>query len=311
MRVVVTGGTGFIGRPLVAALLSRRDEVTVLTRDAVRARAELPPAVEALEWSAPNAWKARVHEAGAVVNLAGEGVADARWTPERIERIRASRVEATSALAEVIARAPRKPAWVSGSAVGIYGMRKDDSVLDEQAPPADDVLAEVCAAWEAATLPAKRAGARVAIARTGIVLGLGGGALARMLPAFKAFAGGPLGDGAQWLSWIHIDDAVRGLLFAVDNAALDGPFNLTAPKPVTMNDFARALATAIHRPCMMRVPGVALKIALGEGLAETVLTGQRVVPARLERAGFTFQHESVADALGAIVMAKHKLYASA
>jgi uncharacterized protein (TIGR01777 family) len=128
-----------------------------------------------------------------------------------------------------------------------------------------------------------------------------------MLPAFKAFAGGPLGDGAQWLSWIHIDDAVRGLLFAVDNAALDGPFNLTAPKPVTMNDFARALATAIHRPCMMRVPGVALKIAL----AETVLTGQRVVPARLERAGFTFQHESVADALGAIVMAKHKLYASA
>jgi uncharacterized protein (TIGR01777 family) len=148
------------------------------------------------------------------------------------------------------------------------------------------------------------AGARVAIARTGIVLGRGGGAIAKMLPAFKAFAGGPLGDGAQWLSWIHLDDAVRALLFALDTPGFEGAFNLTAPKPVTMNDFARSLASAVHRPCMMRVPGMALKIALGDGLAETLLTGQRAVPARLERAGFVFRYETLDAALAALMASK-------
>jgi uncharacterized protein (TIGR01777 family) len=252
-------------------------------------------------WSAHEAWSERVRESDAVVHLAGEGVADGRWNAERIARIRSSRVETTAALAEVVAGAPRKPAWVSGSAVGFYGMRKDDAVLDEQAPPGDDVLAQVCLEWEHATAPARRAGARVAIARTGIVLGRDGGALARMLPAFKAFAGGPIGDGEQWLSWIQIDDAVRGLLFALDTPGFEGAFNLTAPKPVTMNQLARELARVIRRPCMMRVPGLALKIALGEGLAETLLTGQRAVPARLERAGFTFRFEDVASGLAALM----------
>jgi uncharacterized protein (TIGR01777 family) len=297
VRIVVTGGTGFIGRALVAALVSRGDTVSVLTRDPGRAAAELPAGVATVAWSAREAWGELVGASDAVVHLAGEGVADARWTPERLETIRASRVETTEAIAEAIARAPTKPAWVSGSAVGIYGMRKDDEVLDEQAPAGDDVLAGVCVAWEAATLPARRAGARVAVARTGIVLGRGGGALAKMLPAFKAFAGGPLGDGGQWLSWIHIEDAVRGLLFAVDTPDFDGAFNLTAPVPATMNQFARELAHAIHRPCVMRVPGVALKIALGDGLAQVLLTGQRAVPARLERAGFAFRFEHAATAL--------------
>lgn len=297
MRITVTGGTGFIGRGLVAALASRGDEVCVITRDPGRARGEVPAGVALEAWSAEEAWAERVRSSDAVVHLAGEGVADGRWTEERLARIRSSRVDTTAALAEVIARAPKKPVWVSGSAVGIYGMRKDDAVLDEQAPPGDDVLARVCADWEGATAPARRAGVRVAIARTGIVLGRGGGALAKMLPAFKAFAGGPIGDGAQWLSWIHIEDAVRGLLYAVDTAGFEGPFNLTAPKPVTMNQLARELARALHRPCMMRVPGVALKIALGEGLAETLLNGQRAVPARLERSGFAFRFEDVASAL--------------
>jgi uncharacterized protein (TIGR01777 family) len=297
LRIVVTGGTGFIGRSLVGALVSRGDQVSVITRDPDRARPQLPAQVPAVAWSAHEAWAKSVGASDAVVHLAGEGVADGRWTDERLARIRASRVDSTVALASVIARASRKPAWVSGSAVGIYGTRKDDEVLDEQAPAASDVLAQVCIEWEAATAPARRAGARVAIARTGIVLGRGGGALAKMLPAFKAFAGGPLGDGGQWLSWIHIEDAVRGLLFAIDAADFDGPFNLTAPKPVTMNDFAHALASAVRRPCLMRVPGVALKIALGDGLAETLLTGQRAVPARLERAGFAFRFEGIGDAL--------------
>jgi uncharacterized protein (TIGR01777 family) len=295
--VVVTGGTGFIGRGLVAALLSRGDEVTVVTRDPERSRQAVPAGVSLVAWSATEAWKERVHASDAVVHLAGEGVADGRWTNERMARIRASRVETTEALASVIARAARKPAWVSGSAVGFYGMRKDDAVVDEQAVAGDDVLARVCVDWEAATEPARKAGARVALPRTGIVLGREDGALAKMLPAFKAFAGGPLGDGEQWLSWIHIEDAVRALLFAVDTPGLEGPFNMTAPKPVTMNAFAKALAHAVHRPCLMRVPGVALKIALGDGLAETLLTGQRAVPAKLERAGFAFRFEEVEGAL--------------
>ncbi|HEY2509939.1 MAG TPA: TIGR01777 family oxidoreductase, partial [Polyangiaceae bacterium] len=246
-------------------------------------------------------WGARVGQSDAVVNLAGEGIADGRWTRERLAQIRRSRIESTSAIAEAIAAADKKPAYVSGSAVGIYGMRKDDRVLDENGEHGTDVLVEICEAWEKATEPARRAGARVALARTGIVMGPDGGALAKMLPPFRAFAGGPLGDGNQWLSWIHIEDAVRGILFALDRADFDGPFNLSAPKPVTMNDFARALGRALHRPSVIRVPAVALKVALGEGLAETLLSGQRAVPALLERAGFTFRFEDVGVALRDLV----------
>jgi uncharacterized protein (TIGR01777 family) len=301
VQITVTGGTGFIGRALVAALASRGDEVYVITRDPARARSEVPPGVGLEAWGAMEAWSERVRQSDAVIHLAGEGVADARWNVERIARIRASRVDTTAALGDVIAGAPRKPVWISSSAVGFYGMRKDAKVLDEQAPPGEGVLAEVCQAWEGATEAARRAGARVAIARTGIVLGRGGGALAKMLPAFKAFAGGPIGDGEQWLSWIHIADAVRGLLFALDTPGFEGAFNLTAPKPVTMNQFAHDLARALHRPCIMRVPGVALKIALGDGLAETLLTGQRAVPARLERAGFGFQFQDLPFGLAALL----------
>ena len=286
----------------MAALVARGDEVCVVTRDPGRASVELPSGGDpssvvarmrrgALGFRPPTPWS----------------TSRAKGSPTRGGRPSGSRGSARAAwirpeaLAAEIARAPKKPVFVSGSAVGIYGTRKDDEVVDEQGPAGDDVLAQVCTAWEAAVGPARRAGARVAIMRTGIVLGRGGGALAKMLPAFKAFAGGPLGDGGQWLSWIHIEDAVRGILFAIDSADFDGAFNLTAPKPVTMNDFARAIGGAVHRPCMMRVPGLALKIALGDGLAETLLTGQRAVPARLERAGFLFRFEELGAALADLV----------
>jgi uncharacterized protein (TIGR01777 family) len=300
LRIVVTGATGFVGRALVGHLVSRGDDVCAISRDPERARAELPSGVALEAWTARAAWGERVRASDAVVHLAGEGVADGRWTSEKLARIRSSRVETTEALAAEITLADKKPVLVSGSAVGFYGMRKDDDVLDEQAPAGFDVLADVCKAWEGATAPARLAGARVAIMRTGIVLGRGG-ALAKMLPAFKAFAGGPLGDGGQWLSWIHIADVVRALVFLLDTPDSNGAFNLTAPKPVRMNDFARAIARTVHRPCMMRVPGVALKLALGEGLAETLLTGQRVVPARLERAGFVFRFEEIGAALADLV----------
>ncbi len=304
MRVVVTGGTGFIGRALVAALAGRGDQVTVVSRDPARARDVLPAGVTCEAWAAREAWTDRVRAAAAVVHLAGEGVADQRWSPERLEAIRASRVETTDAVAHAIAGGFAKPALVSTSAVGIYGMRRDDEVLDELGAHGSDALASICEAWEAAADPARRAGARVAIARIGVVLGEGGGALARMIPAFRAFAGGPLGDGRQWLSWVHVDDVVRALLFAVDRGDFDGPFNVTAPKPTTMSELASALGQALHRPALMRVPAFALRLALGDGLAEVLLTGQRAVPARLERAGFTFKYETLAPALAAIAAAR-------
>jgi uncharacterized protein (TIGR01777 family) len=290
----------------VRALEARGDEVTVLTRDARRAQGSLGPKVTFEGWGAPlagpgSAWVQRVQASDVVVHLAGESVADGRWTAERLERMRASRVETARALADAIATAPSKPTFVCASAVGIYGMRKDDLVVDEQGAHGTDVLASICEEVEATTAIARDAGARVAIARIGIALGDGGGALEKMLPAFKSFVGGPIGDGAQWLSWIHVDDAVRGLLFAIDTAGFDGAFNLTAPKPVTMNDFAATLAHAVHRPCAFRVPAFALKLALGEGLAGALLTGQRAVPARLERAGFTFRFETLDAALADIV----------
>lgn len=275
--------------------------MAVITRDPARARSVVPAGVELEGWAARDSWRARVRASDVVVHLAGEGVADERWTPEQLRRMRASRVETTEAIAEAVSGALTKPVWVSTSAVGIYGMRLDDDVLDEQAAHGNDPLASICEAWEAATDSARRAGSRVAIARLGIVLGRDGGVLARMIPAFKAFTGGPIGDGVQWLSWVHIDDVVRGLLFAVDHAELDGPFNLTAPKPVTMNDFARALGRALRRPCVMRVPPLALRLALGEGRAQMLLTGQRAVPARLERAGFTFAFDTIDAAMNAIV----------
>ena len=205
-------------------------------------------------------------------------------------------METTEAIATVIAAAPKKPTWVSGSAVGFYGMRKDDVVVDEQGAgerrPRSG-LPRVGSGDRAGPAGggARRSRADRDRARPGR-RGAGEDA-----PAFKAFAGGPLGDGAQWLSWVHLEDAVRALLFAVDNASIEGPFNVTAPKPVTMNTFARTLAHAVHRPCLMRVPGVALKIALGDGLAETLLNGQRAVPAKLERQGFAFRFQELEGAL--------------
>jgi uncharacterized protein (TIGR01777 family) len=246
-------------------------------------------------------WEEAGHEAGssdAVIHLAGEPIADARWTPERLERIRSSRVATTDRLARAIAGAARKPrVFVSASAVGIYGMRRDDVVCDEETPAAEgDILGRMCVAWEAAAAPAREAGVRVVHPRIGIVLGRGG-ALAKMEGPFRWFVGGPVGDGTQWLSWIHVRDVVRALLFLVDQEALSGPVNLVAPAPATMNDFARALGRALGRPSVFRVPPVALRLAMGDGVAELLLTGQRVAPRRLQAAGFAFEHPTLDGAL--------------
>ncbi|HXN32920.1 MAG TPA: TIGR01777 family oxidoreductase [Polyangiaceae bacterium] len=294
MRILLTGGTGFIGSALARALRERRDDVVIVSRGHNGD----------VTWDGIDAEVGRVD---AVVHLAGEPVAGGRWTAARLERIRTSRVDTTALIAKAIERAAHKPrVMVSASAVGIYGTRLDDEVLDESAPPADDPLARVCVAWEAAAQPARQAGVRVVHPRIGVALGRGGGVLAKMTAPFKWFVGGPLGSGAQWMSWVHQRDVVRAILFAIGDATLDGPVNVVAPGPVTMDDFARSLGRAMARPAAVRAPAFALRLALGEGLAQVVLTGQRVVPRKLERAGFRFQFPELGDAL-AELYADHRV----
>jgi uncharacterized protein (TIGR01777 family) len=192
---------------------------------------------------------------------------------------------------------------VGCSGIGIYGMRRDDHALDEDAEHGKDVLAEICQAWEQAAAEASALGARVAIARIGIVLG-DGGALSKMTTPFRFFVGGPLGDGSQWVSWVHIEDAVRAIVFAIDTASFAGPFNVVAPSPVTARDFARALGRALHRPSAFPVPAFALRLMLGER-AEAVLTGQRVVARKLQAAGFRFGFPGLEQALENIFGARH------
>lgn len=282
MRVLLTGGTGFIGSHLAQALQARGDEVVVVSR------------------RGPVGWddvEAQVSTVDAVVHLAGEPVADARWTAERLERIRASRVDTTARLARAIASAPSRPrVFVSGSAVGIYGMRRDDVVCPESTPPGDDVLARIVVDWEAAAAPARQAeGVRVVHPRIGIVLGPGG-ALARMVGPYRWFAGGPIGSGEQWVSWVHLHDVVGALLFLLDRD-VRGAVNVVAPEPVTMEQLSSAIGRALHRPSLLRVPGLVLKLAVGSGVAEVLLTGQRAVPSALQAAGFSFAFSRIDEAL--------------
>jgi uncharacterized protein (TIGR01777 family) len=301
MRVAISGGTGFVGSHLVPALLGRGDEVILLVREQTNTeRVErLLSRRPAPGGSVGRARTARLAEGAlggveAVVNLAGAGVMDRPWTDERLALIRSSRVDTTRRLAR---EAKDARVFVSASAVGYYGMRTDDAELDESSPPGDDVLARICVDWEAA---ARTASCRVAIARTGIVLGKGGGALARMVTMFRRFVGGPLGSGKQWWSWIHVDDLVRAYLFAIDTPSFEGPFDATAPAPARMDDVARELGRALHRPSALRAPAAAMRLTLGRR-ADVLLTGQRVLPRKLVAAGFEFRYPDLAGAIAAAV----------
>lgn len=299
MKVVVTGGTGFVGRALVVALVARGDDVVVLSRGHGAVAG-----ARSVRWSPGErgGWESELVGAQAIVGLAGAGLFDERWTEARLREVRASRVDATAVLAASIADRAPTATFVNASAVGAYGMRSDDAILDESSPRCDDALSRLCAEWESAAEPAAVAGARLCIARLGIVVGRGGGALEAMLPAFRAFVGGPLGDGRQWLSWVHLADTVRALMFLIDNEACRGVFNVTAPEPATMNEFSTVLAATLHRPRLFRVPGFALKMVMGSGRADALLTGQRALPTRLLKEGFTFRfprlEAAMADACG-------------
>ena len=299
MRVIVTGGTGFIGPKLCERLVSRGHDVIALTRDASRSRDHVHPKVRVVSWAEGAAWEGFVDGAGALVNLAGETIAQ-RWTAAAKARIASSRLNAAARLKAAAEKAAQKPAvLVNASAVGFYGPRGDEP-LDEETPAGSDFLAKVCVDWETAARSLEPLGTRVAMLRTGVVLGAGGGALAKMLPPFKAFAGGPLGSGKQWMSWIHESDLVGMYVWAAENPAVAGPVNATAPNPVTMREFATALGRALHRPSFAKAPAAAIRLALGE-MSTVVLDGQRVVPKKALDLGFAFRFTDVLTALKDVV----------
>jgi uncharacterized protein len=298
-RIVVTGATGTIGNAVCEALLARGDVPVALSRDPGRAAAVLPHGVETQSWRNPLSEPPPVgalEDTAAVAHLLGEPVAQ-RWTDAAKRKIRDSRVESTRMLVSglgAIADKRRPAVLVSQSATGYYGPR-DDRELDEQAPPGTDFLAGVVKDWEAEALAAEPL-MRVVMTRTGVVLSPSGGALAKMLPFFRAGIGGPVAGGHQYVPWIHIDDVVAALLFCLDEPAASGPVNLTAPNPVDNAELSRALGRVLHRPAMLPVPAFALRLLYGE-MAEIVTTGQRAVPRRLEDLGFAFRQPDVEPAL--------------
>ena len=287
MRVLVTGGTGLVGRRTCDALRAAGHAVTVVSRDPGRVPAR------AVGW---DGLRAVMPETDAIVNLAGDPIAGARWTRARKAEIRRSRVEGTRALVDALGAAePRPKLLVSASAVGYYGDRGDEP-LDETASPGTDFLARVCVEWEAEARRAEAFGVRVVLLRLGIVLAPDGGALSAMLLPFRAGLGGPLGGGGQWMSWVHRDDVVGLIGEALANDAYVGPVNATAPNPVTNKEFTRALARALHRPAVLPVPGFGLHLLLGE-MATMLLTGQRALPRVAERHGYVWRQPELPAAL--------------
>ena len=298
-RVVITGATGTIGRAVCAAWSDRGDEVVALSRDRQRARAVLGDRVEPFAWPRPVQEPPPVEAlvgADAVVHLLGEPL-DQRWTEQAKTKIRESRVFGTRLLVQALRELPddqRPGVLVSQSAVGFYGPG-DDRELDEQSTTGDDFLARVVQAWENEASAAEGL-LRVVRTRTGVVLAARGGAVARMLPFFRAGIGGPVAGGRQYVSWVHLEDVVRGLIFSVSESGASGAINLTAPNPVTNAELSRALGRLLNRPAVLPVPALALRTLYGE-MADVVLTGQRALPRRLEELGFEFRHPALEPAL--------------
>lgn len=304
MKVIVAGGTGFIGRALVRALQLRGDRVVVLTRSAARADGLFPPGVEAVEWHPPRSgpWMEAFNGADAVVNLSGELVVEPLkpWTEARRAEIRASRVDSTRAVVEAIKGAePRPGVLVNQSAIGYYGSQ-GDIVLTEESPPGSDFLAGVVKDWEAAAAPVEEIGVRLVILRTGIVLGTDGGMLPQLVLPFKFYAGGTMGDPGQWFSWIHLEDEVELIIYALTHDGVRGAVNATAPNPVTMKVFSQEIGAALSRPSWVPFVGLGMRVALGRR-AEAALASQRVLPAAAEAAGYMFRHAQSGEALRSLL----------
>lgn len=308
-KVVVAGGTGFVGTRLVRALVDKGADVTVLTRSQGAAD-HLPAKVSVQQWTPnpsgasgnkPREWEECLEGSDLVVNLCGVPIVT-RWSEAGKRAIRDSRVKTNENLAKAIqnmSQESRPKCFVSASGVGYYGVSDDAVFTEESSAAKNDFLADVSVAWENAAKPVADAGVRLVVLRFGVVMGVGGGALARMLPAFKMFLGGPVGSGNQWVSWIHIDDLVRMIIRAGEDSSISGALNATAPSPVTMGELSAALARALNRPNMFPVPDFVLKTLLGES-ASVVLSGQQVLPKRWQENNFEFAHPDIDSAMKAV-----------
>ena len=300
MHVLITGGTGFIGRELASSLLADGHSVTVLTREITSSGNRVPSGAKAIRDLA------RADTVDAVVNLAGANLGAARWNPVTKMGFRTSRIDTTRRLVDWMSRLAVKPkVLVSGSAIGWYGPHSDDK-LTETAPAGSDFSATLCRDWEAEAQKASTLGVRVCTLRTGIVLGpdgpAGGGALAQMLPAFRLGGGGPMGSGQQWMSWVHRADLLALIRFLIEREMASGPYNGTAPEPVTNAEFAKTLGRVLKRPAILPMPGFALKMIVGE-MAEILLSGQRVIPQAALDQGFRFRFPTLEAALRDVLAA--------
>jgi uncharacterized protein len=304
MKIAITGATGFVGTGLVEKLLEKENSLLILTRNAERCKRIFPstvyPNLEILPYTATESglWQERISGCDAVINLAGEPIAE-RWTSEYKKAILESRQLGTQKIVEAIAKAAHKPSvLISASAIGYYGS-SETATFDENSSPGNDFLAQVCQSWESEAQKVTSTETRLVILRIGIVLGKGG-ALSKMLPVFKLFAGGPIGTGQQWFSWIHRADLINLIILALEHPEIKGVFNATSPNPVRMSNLCDSLGKAINRPSWLPVPSFALELLLGEG-AQVVLEGQQVLPKATSRIGFTYQYPELNAALREIV----------
>lgn len=307
MKIAIAGATGFVGSRLVARLTRDSDcSVLVFSRDAARARRIFPanafPRLEILAYEPTQAgpWQQAISGCDGVVNLVGAGIADRRWTESYKQEIYNSRIQTTENLVAAVGQAAEKPSvFVNASAIGYYGT-SETATFVETSPPGQDFLASVCVDWEARAAQVKAFGTRLAIFRIGIVVG-DGGAIGKMLAPFKLFAGGPLGSGRQWFSWIHRDDLVEAIASALGDPQFTGAYNATTPQPVRMNQLCATLGDVLQRPSWLPVPSFALELLLGDG-AQAVLEGQYVLPKRLQAQGFQYRYGDLKAALAAVVV---------
>jgi len=298
MRIVITGATGLIGKALCQRLISNY-EIIALSRNPQKAQSILGPNVKVVQWgtSTLGEWDRHIDGAFGIINLAGEPIASGRWTPAKKQRILQSRLNTTKAIVNAIVSAKNKPGvLIQASAIGYYGFDRQEA-LDESSQPGEGFLADVCKRWEYQTKLVETAGTRCVIIRTGMVLSRSGGALPRLMMPFRFFLGGYPGSGRQQVSWITIDDEAAAIQFLIENPQLSGPFNLTAPNPVTIKELCETIGRILHRPCWLPIPALALRIIFGKMADEILLSGQRVISCRLLKAGFTFNCPCITEAL--------------
>jgi uncharacterized protein len=298
MKIVIAGGSGFIGSVLVDRFLAAGNDVVLLTRNPEKLASPKNKGLLLVKWDGTTigGWSKHLDGADAVVNLSGANIAGGRWSNTRKKELRDSRLLPTRAIVQAISSVQHKPkVLVNASAIGYYGSPEVDSITEKNGE-GNGFLGELCTQWEEEALKVKDDHVRVVLLRTGVVLDPSGGALKKMLLPFKLFAGGPLGSGKQWLSWIHRDDLVSIIVYAIENESIVHALNATAPVPVTMDEFAELLGRVMNRPSWIRVPAFILKLVLGE-MSETVLQGCRVLPEKLLNSGFVFRYGNIIDAL--------------